>query len=92
MPVVKTKRGNQTVDSLTDGVSLLPEVPEVSCSLDSQSLTASLKQFELAQLTQHSCERFLVADTLESLAENQIVQSEALPSQLAIKIVGLSIV
>jgi hypothetical protein len=89
MPVAKAKRGNQTVDGLADGVSPLTETPEISRGLNSQFLAASLKYLELAKLTQDSCERLLVCDTLKSLAENQIGQSEALPTKLAIKVVGL---
>jgi hypothetical protein len=89
MPVVKAKRSNQTVDGLADGASPLTETLEISRGLDSQFLTASLKYLELAKFTQDSCERLLVSDTLKSLAENQISQSEALPTKLAIKVVGL---
>ena len=87
--MAKAKRGNQTVDGLADRVSPLTETPEISRGLNSQFLTASLKYLELAKFTQDSRERLLVSDTLKSLAENQISQSEALPTKLAIKVVGL---
>jgi len=89
MSVAKAIRGNQTVDGLADGVPPLAETPEISCRLDSQFRTASLKDLELTQFTQDSRERILVSNTLKSLAENQISQSEALPTKLAIKVVGL---
>lgn len=89
--MAKAKRGNQTVDGLADGVSPLAEIPEISRGLDSQFLTASLKYLELTRFMQDSCERLVVSDTLKSLAENQISQSEALPAKFAIKVVGLFI-
>src|ERR1700680_1702484 len=91
MPVAKAKRGNQTVDGLADGESPLTEPPKVFRSLDSQFLTTSLKYFELAKFTQDSCERLFVSDTLKSLVENQTMQSEEVPTKLAIKVVGLFI-
>ncbi|HEV2221519.1 MAG TPA: hypothetical protein VGR84_00805 [Candidatus Acidoferrales bacterium] len=91
MSLAKAKRGNQAVDGLADGVSPLTEAPEISRGLDRQVLTASLKYFELPKFTQHSGERLLVPDTLKGLAQNQIRQSEALPTKLAIKVLGLSV-
>ena len=89
--MAKAKRGNQTVDCLADCVSPLTKTPEIPRSLDSQFLTASLKYLELTRFMQDSCERLVVSDTLKSLAENQISQSEALPAKFAIKGVGLFI-
>jgi hypothetical protein len=89
MPASKAKGGNQTVDRLADGASPLAETPEISRGLDSEFLTPSFKYLKLAKFPQDSYERLLVSDTLKSLAENQISQPEALPTKLAIKIVGL---
>ena len=91
VPLAKAKRSDQTIDGLADGVSPLTEGSEVSRGFDSQFLTASLKDLELAKFTQDSRERLLVAHTLKSLAENEIRQSEALATKLAVKVVGLSV-
>jgi hypothetical protein len=91
MSVAKTKRGNQTVDGLADGASPLTETPEFSRGLDCQFLATGLEYLELAKITQDSGERPLVSDTLKSLAENQVREAKALPTELAIKVVGLPV-
>ena len=76
MSVTETKRRNQTVDGLAGGALPLTETPEISSGLDCQFLTTGLEYLEPAKFTQDSCERLLVSDTLKSLAENQVRQSE----------------
>jgi hypothetical protein len=89
MTVKDAKSGNQTADGLADGAPPLTQTPEFSRGLDCQFLATGLEYLELAKFVQDSCERLIASDTLKSLAENQIGQSEALPTKLAIKVVGL---
>jgi hypothetical protein len=89
MPVKEAKRGNQTVDRLADGAPPPAEVPEISGSFDGQLLAASFENLELTKFAQHSCKCILISDTLKSLAENQVRQSKPLPTELAIKVIGL---
>jgi len=91
MPVAQAKCGNQAVNRLADGSAPLPERPEISGGRNSQFLTTSLKNFELAKIVQNLRERLLTSDTLKNLAKNQIGQSEALPPKLTIKVIGLAI-
>jgi hypothetical protein len=88
MSVTNTKCRNQTVDGLADGAPPLTEAPEISSGPDCQFLTTGLEYLEPAKFTQDSCERLLVSDTLKSFAENQVCQSEALPIELAVKVIG----
>lgn len=88
MSVTKAKRGNQTVDRLADGTSPPAEVPEISGGFDGQLLATGFEYLELTKFAQHSCKRILISDTLQSLAENQVCQSKALPADLAIKVFG----
>jgi hypothetical protein len=89
MAMAKAKRGNQAVDCLANGASPLAQAAEIARGLNSKFLAPSLKYLELAKFTQDSCERLFVSDALKSLAENQIRESKALPTKLAIKVVGL---
>ena len=91
MPVVKTKGGNQEVDGLADCTSLLAEPAAVPGGQDSHFFTSGLKKLELPKLLQDSREGPLVWDALENFAQNQVRGSEALPTELAIKVVGLTI-
>src|ERR1700687_3463179 len=89
MPVAETKRRNQTVNGLADGASPLTETPEISSGLDCQFLTTGLEYLKLANFTQDSCERPIVSNTLKNLAENQVRESQALTTELAVKVIGL---
>jgi hypothetical protein len=89
MTAKDAKRGNQTVDGLADCAPPLTKTPEISRGLDSQLRATSLEYLELAKITQDSCERLIVSDTLKSLAENEVRESEALPIELAVKVIGL---
>jgi hypothetical protein len=89
MPVTEAKRGNQTVDRLANGASPPAEVSEISGGLDGQLLTTSFEDLELTKFAEHSSKCILISDTLKSLPENQICQSKALPTELAIKVIGL---
>jgi hypothetical protein len=88
MPVTEAKRGNQTVDRLADGTSPPAEVPEISGGFDAQLLATSFENLELTKFAQHSWKCILISETLQSLAENQVCQSKALPTDLAIKVFG----
>src|ERR1700693_1096054 len=89
MPVTEAKRGNQTVDRLADGASPSAELPKISGGFDGQLLATSFENLELTKFAQHSCKCVLISDTLKSLAENQVRQPKALPTELAIKVIGL---
>jgi len=89
MPVTEAKRGNQTVDRLADSASPPAELPKISGGFDGQLLATSFENLELTKFAQHSCKCILISDTLKSLAENQVRQSKALPTELAIKVIGL---
>jgi hypothetical protein len=88
MPMTEAKRGNQTVDCLADGTSAPAEAPEISGGFDGQLLATGFENLELTQFAQHSSKCILISDTLKSLAENQVRQSKALPTDLAIKVFG----
>ncbi|HXN27534.1 MAG TPA: hypothetical protein VN902_10450 [Candidatus Acidoferrales bacterium] len=91
MPVTEAKRSNQTVDRLANGASAPAEVPEISGGFDGQFLATSFENLELTKFAQHSRKCIVIADTLKSLAENQVRQSKTLPTELAIKVIGLFI-
>jgi hypothetical protein len=89
MPVKEAKRGNQAVDRLAYGSPPLTKIPEISRRFDSQLLATSFENLELTKFAQDSYKRILISDALQSFAENQVRQPKALPTELAIEVVGL---
>jgi hypothetical protein len=89
MPVTQAKRCNQAVDRLADGASPPAELPKISGGFDGQVLATRFEYLEPTKFAQHSRKCILISDTLKGLAENQVRQSKALPTELAIKLIGL---
>src|SRR3984893_2523043 len=89
MPVKEAKCGNQAVDRLAYGSSPLTKICEISHRFDSQLLATSFENLELTKFAQDSNKCILISDSLQSLAENQVRQPKALPTELAIEVVGL---
>lgn len=89
--VKNAKRGNQAVDSLADGSSLLTEPQEILCCAYRQFLAAGIINLKPAERIQNSRENPFVCDTLKDLAKNEIGQSEPLKAKFAIEVVSFAI-
>jgi hypothetical protein len=85
VPGFQTKSGNQTIDSLSDGVPALAQVSVVLGGGNGQGTTADLKNLEPKEFGLDSRELVLVPNPLQYLAKNEICQPEPLPLQFAIQ-------
>jgi len=67
------------------------QTPEISGCLDGRFLATGFEYLELAKVAQDSSECLLAFDTLKYLAENYVRGSEALPIELAVKVIGFGV-
>ena len=86
-----TKRRNQTIDRLANGVTAASKRPIVARGLTRQVGATHVEHLELQQLTLDGLRGNIVPNALQHFAEDQVSEAETLPVQLLVNPLGLGI-
>jgi hypothetical protein len=69
---LQTESGDQAIDRLADGVTLVTQVPVVWSGSNSQFAPATLENVEPQQIGPHPRELAVIANSPQNLAEDQV--------------------
>jgi hypothetical protein len=89
MALSDAERRNEAIDRLLNGATSPSQRPVIACGLAGQIDAAGFEHFKFQQDFLDLFGRFVVAETLQHFAEDDVGQRETLPIQFLIQPVGL---